>query len=279
MLCCSSNVALPVIAGLAVAVGAFGFAAVQPETGTTAGGCCGGAATAAATTECCASAGECATACATGCESELAKGPVEDPQPEPGSAVVGEAAPDFALYDLEGNRYQLSDFTENGQIVVLEWFNPECPFVVKQYERTSTMLDTYAYLMENTPAIESDSDAAADEEPTPGVVWLAINSGREGHPTADAELNTGAHENWEMPYPILMDPTGVVGRAYDAKTTPHMYIISAEGTLIYAGAIDNNRSAREAGDVNYVIQAFQQHMAGETITDAETQSYGCSVKY
>ncbi|MCA9288506.1 MAG: redoxin domain-containing protein, partial [Phycisphaerales bacterium] len=171
MLCCSSNVCLPVIAGLAVAVGAFGFAAVQPEAGTTGGGCCGGATTAAATTDCCAGGG----GCSTGCESETAKGPVEDPQPEPGSAVVGEAAPDFALYDLEGNRYQLSDFTENGQIVVLEWFNPECPFVVKHHERFSTMLDTYAYMLENTPAIEAEGDASADEE-MPGVVWLAINS-------------------------------------------------------------------------------------------------------
>ena len=267
-MCCVSNVGLPLVAGLAVALGAFGFASLQPEpsqpasagcsSGTTAttGGCCGGTNTASA--DCCG-----------GCE-DVAKNPADDPQPEAGSAKVGEAAPDFALIDLNGDRHQLSEYLEQGKIVVLEWFNPECPFVVKQHERLTVMADTYASVVEMTTAVDADE---------PGVVWLAINSGREGHATADHDFNAEAAEKWELEYPVLMDPTGIVGRAYSAKTTPHMYVISAEGVLVYAGAIDNNPSAREAGDINYVIQAVQQLTAGETITDAETRPYGCSVKY
>lgn len=265
-MCCVSNVGLPLVAGLAVAIGAFGFASVQPSDPAQpagekpAGGCCQGTAT---------GSENCCGACATGgeCAADAAKQPGEDPQPEPGSAHVGELAPDFALIDLEGNRHQLSEYTEAGKIVVLEWFNPECPYVVKHHERFTTMADTYAALTE----VEGDEE--------PGVVWLAINSGREGHPTADHDFNAEAVERWEIAYPVLMDPTGLVGKAYDAKTTPHMFVIAADGTLIYAGAIDNNPSPRVAGDVNYVLQAITQHLAGETITDPETRQYGCGVKY
>ena len=265
-MCCVSNVGLPLVAGLAVAIGAFGFVSAQPEPTPAAekpaGGCCQGAAV--GSEGCC---GGCSTDGGE-CAGEAEKQPAEDPQPEAGSAHVGELAPDFALIDLEGNRHQLSEYTEAGKIVVLEWFNPECPFVVKHHERFTTMADTFAALTE----VESD-----DEEP--GVVWLAINSAREGHATGDHDFNAEAVEKWEIAYPVLMDPTGIVGRAYEAKTTPHMYVIAADGTLIYAGAIDNNPSPREAGDVNYVLQAIQQHMAGETVTDAETRPYGCGVKY
>lgn len=259
-MCCASNIGLPLVAGLAVAIGAFGFATIQPEPAGTdakpaASGCCAAGATAAA--------GECCGDGTGACCSETAKGPVEDPVPEPGSAHVGELAPDFALVDLDGNRHQLSEYTAEGKIVVLEWFNPECPYVVKHHERFSTMADTYATLTE-----EHDN-----------IVWLAINSGREGHATADHDFNAEHVEKWEIAYPVLMDPAGLVGRAYEAKTTPHMFIIDAEGTLIYAGAIDNNPSPRVQGDVNYVMQALEQHFAGETVSDAETRPYGCSVKY
>lgn len=261
-MCCVSNVGLPLVAGLAVAIGAFGFASVQPEpTGAAAqpaaGACCGGTNTASA--GCC---GAC-TGAGGECEADKAKQPAEDPQPEPGSAKIGEMAPDFALIDLEGNRHQLSEYITEGKIVVLEWFNPECPFVVKHHERFTTMTDTYAAITE-----EHDN-----------IVWLAVNSGREGHATADHDFNAEFAEKWELPYPVLMDPTGIVGRAYDAKTTPHMYVIAEDGTLIYAGAIDNNPSPRVQGDVNYVLQALEQHWAGETVTEAETRPYGCGVKY
>lgn len=260
-MCCVSNVGLPLVAGLAVAIGAFGFSSLRGDPGCTgdkpaASGCCstsgGGCGDGATASGCCGS----------GC-SETAKNPVDDPQPEAGSAKVGQMAPDFALVDIEGNRHQLSQYIEDGKIVVLEWFNPECPYVVKHYERFTTMADTY-----NTLTTEHDN-----------VVWLAINSAREGHATGTVDFNAKWHEKWELNYPVLLDPTGIVGRAYDAKTTPHMYVIAADGTLIYAGAIDNNPSPRVAGDVNYVLQAVRQHAAGETITDAETRPYGCTVKY
>ncbi len=260
-MCCVSQIGLPLVAGLAVAVGAFGFASTrtlsQPEPTAaepTGGSCCSTGATAAGG-EHCAEGSECC--------SDTAKGPVDDPAPEPASAHVGELAPDFVLYDLEGNRHQLSEYTAEGKIVILEWFNPECPFVVKQYERFTTMPDTYAALTE-----------AHDN-----IVWLAINSGREGHPTADHDFNAEAVEKWEIAYPVLMDPTGIVGKAYDSTHTPTMFVIGEDGTLIYAGAIDNNPSPRVQGDINYVLQAVEQHVAGETVTDAETTAYGCGVKY
>jgi len=267
-MCCVSNVGLPLVAGLAVAIGAFGFASVQPEPTPAAekpeGGCCQGTNT--ASEECC---GGCTTASGE-CAAELEKQPAEDPQPEPGSAHVGEAAPDFALMDLEGNRHQLSEYLAEGKIVVLEWFNPECPLVVKHHERFTTMADTYA-------AFQPGEDAAEDEESK--VVWLAINSAREGHPTGAADANAERVEEWEIQYPILLDPTGIVGKAYDAQTTPHMFVIAEDGVLIYAGAIDNNPSPRQAGDINYVMQALEQHLAGETVTDAESTAYGCGIKY
>ncbi len=259
-MCCVSHIGLPLVAGLAVAVGAFGLASTQPEPTAqpAASACCStGAAVAAA---------ECCGGCKTGegeCTAETAKGPVEDPVPEAGSAKIGEMAPDFALIDLNGERHQLSEYTAEGKIVVLEWFNPECPFVVKQYERFSTMPDTY-----NTLTEEHDN-----------IVWLAINSGRDGHATADHDFNAEAVEKWEIKYPVLMDPTGIVGQAYSALRTPHMYVIAEDGTLIFAGAIDNNPSPRVAGDVNYVLQAVAQHFAGETITEPEVAAYGCGVKY
>lgn len=176
-------------------------------------------------------------------------------------AEVGDKAPDFTLTDLEGKQHTLSDYTEDGKIVVLEWFNADCPYVVKHHQRFDTM--------------KSLSSKYADK----GVVWIAVNSGRKGHPTTGVERNMKAAEGWSIDYPILLDETGKVGKMYEAKTTPHMYIIDAEGTLRYAGAIDNNRSPSTLGDVNYVDQALSQILAGETVTNSETRPYGCSVKY
>ena len=145
---------------------------------------------------------------------------------------------------------------------MLEWFNPKCPYVIKHYA------DQNQQTMNRLAKDFKDKD----------VVWLAINSGNVDHDTADKALNIETHSSWGMKHPILMDASGDVGRMYNAKRTPEMYIINAEGILVYHGAIDND-SSRKIGTVNYVEQALNQVLAGETVTQAETKAYGCSVKY
>lgn len=180
--------------------------------------------------------------------------------------VIGEPAPDFTLVDMDGKRHRLSDYTEKGKIVVLEWFNPGCPFVVKFYNNE----------LENKPT----HDMAAKYKDK-DVVWLLVNSTHTGH--RDFPLNATKVEEWQVKHPVLMDSDGKVGRMYSARTTPHMYIIHRDGNLAYQGAIDSNRDRNPArrGDqtVNYVGQALEQLIAGETVTTAETRPYGCSVKY
>ncbi len=174
-------------------------------------------------------------------------------------AKVGAPAPAFTLTDTDGNAFNLAD--HKGKVVVLEWFNPGCPYVVKHHEKLDTMKSTY--------------EAFKDK----GVVWVAINSGAPGKQGAGLDTNKDAKANWHIAYPVLLDESGAVGTMYGAKTTPHMYIINGAGTLMYAGAIDNNSSASKAGDINYVSQALTQVLAGETVATPETKPYGCSVKY
>jgi peroxiredoxin len=174
-------------------------------------------------------------------------------------AKVGEKAPGFTLTDTDGKSHNLSDF--QGKVVVLEWFNSECPFVVKHHAKNTTMADL-------------SNEFVGDE-----VVWVAINSGAPGKQGAGLELNKKVKAEWNISYPILLDESGQVGKMYGAKTTPHMYIIDKDGTLKYTGAIDNNPSATTLGDVNFVRQALEEVLAGETVTTAETKPYGCSVKY
>ena len=173
------------------------------------------------------------------------------------SAKIGEAAPAFTLHDINGKSHSLADYA--GKIVVLEWINPDCPFVQRHYN-----LDT----MTNLASKNKD------------VVWLAIATGN----TADAEnLKTFAQKE-SIGYPILLDPDGSTGHAYGAKTTPHMYIIDKEGKLVYMGGIDDQPNGEpnaplKAGTVNYVDQALGEIAAGKPVSKAETASYGCSVKY
>ena len=110
------------------------------------------------------------------------------------------------------------------------------------------------------------------------IVWLAINSGAPGKQGHGLERNQKAREQYAMDYPVLIDESGTVGRLYDAKTTPQMFVID-HGTIVYAGAIDSDRSAKKVGDTNYVVDALKNVMAGEAVETAETKSYGCSVKY
>ena len=174
------------------------------------------------------------------------------------AAKVGQPAPSFQLTDTDGKTHKLADY--KGKIVVLEWFNPGCPVVKMHHEKNTTMKDTQAKFKDKN------------------VVWLAINSGAEGQQGYGQEANAEAKKDWSLAYPILLDETGTTGRAYGAKTTPHMFIINEQGTLVYAGAIDNG-SGGKVGDVNYVEDALTQVLAKETVSPAETKSYGCPVKY
>jgi peroxiredoxin len=181
-----------------------------------------------------------------------------------GAASVGQPAPAFTLTDLDGTSHSLSDF--KGKTVVLEWVNPECPFVVKHYEKSG-----------NLPATQKA--AVAD-----GVVWLLINSaaaGKQGDFDA-AAAKAWMEKNQAAATAYLRDPDGKVGRAYDAKTTPHMYVINAEGVLVYNGAIDDKRSTNPKdieGAENFVKSALAALKAGQPVATPTTQPYGCSVKY
>ena len=208
---------------------------------------------------------------ALGCSSGSTESPpVASGKPGAGAAAapvvaaeVGKAAPDFTLNDLDGKPVSLSSF--KGKTVVLEWFNPGCPYVKNAHEKGS--LKTYA------------SEAAAK-----GVVWLAINSGAPGKQGAGAEANREGAKAWSLAHPILLDPTGATGKKYGATNTPHMYVIDPTGTLVYAGAIDNSPDGEgespEGGKlVNHVDEALKALSEGKPIANPKTKAYGCSVKY
>lgn len=181
-----------------------------------------------------------------------------------GAATVGEPAPAFTLTDLDGKAHTLADL--KGKTVVLEWVNPECPFVVKHYEKSG-----------NIPATQKA--AVAD-----GVVWLQINSaaaGKQGDYDAE-KAKAWQEKNKVAATAYLRDSDGKVGKAYDAKTTPQIFVINAEGTLVYNGAIDSIRSSNPddiAKADNYAKAALASVKAGKPVEKATTQSYGCSVKY
>ena len=179
-------------------------------------------------------------------------------------AKVGEKAPDFTLKTLDGKEVSLSKLLAEKKIVVIEWFNPGCPFVVKHHERFPTMANLYKKYCKGDDA---------------KVTWVAINSGAKGKQGHGVELNKKAKAKWKIEYPILLDESGKVGRMYGARTTPHMYVIDAEGKLRYAGAIDDVRNPRKLGEVNYVANALDAVLAGKDVEKTSTKPYGCSVKY
>lgn len=177
--------------------------------------------------------------------------------------TTGEPAPEFTLTDTKGTAHNLSDF--RGKYVVLEWVNHGCPFVVKFYEPGE---------MQKLQAEMTAQD----------VVWLSICSSAEGKQgyMSNEEWNAKIEETGTAATAVLVDEDGTVGKLYGAKTTPHMYVIDPDGNLIYQGAIDSIRST-DSDDIanaeNYVRSALAQHKAGEPVAVAETQAYGCSVKY
>ena len=171
-----------------------------------------------------------------------------------GGVKPGDAAPSFSLQDQDGKTVNLSDHA--GKIVVLEWFNNDCPYVVRHYEKEKT------------------SATLADKHKE--VVWLAINT-TPGKTNAD---NKAVKEKWSIGYPILADTDGSVGKAYGAKTTPHMFIIDKNGTIAYAGGIDNDPNGSKGADrVNYVDKALTELASGTSVSTPQAKPYGCGVKY
>jgi peroxiredoxin len=179
------------------------------------------------------------------------------------AATVGQKAPDFTAKDASGKTVSLADF--KGKTVVLEWVNPGCPYVKKHY---------------NGGNMQSTQKDAADK----GVVWLAINSTDTAHQDylAPAALQKWMTEQKAQATHTVMDESGKIGQQYAARTTPHMYIISPQGNLVYAGGIDSIATANPADiktATNYVKQSLGETLAGKPISAAITKPYGCSVKY
>jgi peroxiredoxin len=178
-------------------------------------------------------------------------------------AVIGKPAPDFELPDLEGHKVRLSQF--RGHVVVLEWFNPECPFVKASHTKGSLR-------------------GLSDKYTGKGVVWLAINSAASGKQGYGVEANAAGKRKYALNHPVLIDESGDVGHLYDAQHTPHMFVVDEKGVLVYRGAIDNSpdgegESPQGGKLVNYVETALTELGAGRPVTTAETEAYGCTVKY
>ncbi|MCE7887507.1 MAG: thioredoxin family protein [Alphaproteobacteria bacterium PRO2] len=177
--------------------------------------------------------------------------------------TVGQPAPDFSATDVNGKAVKLSDL--KGKIVVLEWTNNECPYVKKHYGSGNMQ--------------KTQKEAAAK-----GVEWITVNSsapGRQGHVSAE-EAKKIMTDAGGAPSAEILDEDGKIGKAYDAKTTPHMFVIDKEGTLVYAGAIDDNPSPKPedaAAAKNYVLAALSDIEAGKPVETPTSQPYGCAVKY
>src|SRR6266436_6996351 len=179
------------------------------------------------------------------------------------SPPVGSAAPDVSVSDSNGNTQSVSQY--KGKYVVLEWFNPECPFVKKHYG-------------------SGNMQKLQQEFTGKGVVWLSIDSsapGLEGN--LNAEQANGKMAEWKTKQTALvLDPDGKAGRSYGAKNTPHMFVINPEGKIVYEGAIDSKATPNPsdiASSTNYVKVALDEAMAGKPVSNPNTKPYGCSVKY
>jgi len=177
--------------------------------------------------------------------------------------AVGQSAPAFSGIDTAGQKVSLEQY--RGKIVVLEWTNPECPFVQKHYGSG------------NMQALQKEATAK-------GVVWLSIYSsapGQQGYVHA-AEADRLTKERDAAPTRVLLDPTGEIGHLYNARTTPHMFVVDPAGRLVYMGGIDDKPTTSKSdvkGATNYVRAALQDLAAGRTVATPVTRPYGCSVKY
>jgi len=179
------------------------------------------------------------------------------------AARVGEPAPDFTATDTNGKVHKLSEY--RSKFVVLEWTNRGCPYTQKHYN-------------------SGNMQRLQREWTGTGIIWLTVISsapGEQGYVTAPEE-NAYLQEVKAAPTAVLLDPSGAVGHLYDAKTTPHMFIVNSQGTLIYNGAIDD-RPTTDLSDINgaknYVSASLQEATSGKPVSNPTTRPYGCSVKY
>ncbi len=176
---------------------------------------------------------------------------------------MGEPAPDFTATDTNGKVHKLSEY--QGKFVVLEWTNRGCPYTQKHYN-------------------SGNMQRLQREWTSRGVVWLTVISsapGKQGYVTASEE-NAYLKQANAAPTAVLLDPAGTLGHLYDAKTTPHIFIINPKGALIYNGAIDD-RPTTDVSDVNgaknYVSIALEEATSGKPVSNPTSRPYGCSVKY
>ncbi len=179
------------------------------------------------------------------------------------AATVGQPAPAFSAVDTQGKTVSLADF--KGRHVVLEWVNPGCPFVQKHYS-------------------SGNMQGTQKEATSKGVVWLTVNSTATDASDYKAPPAMAAwmREQKAAATATLMDADGKLGRAYGARTTPHLYVIDPAGKLVYAGAIDSKPTSRAsdiAGATNYVKQTVGELLAGKPVSTPQTAAYGCSIKY
>ena len=178
-------------------------------------------------------------------------------------ARVGETAPNFVGTDSNGKTHKLWDY--KGKVVVLEWHNQGCPYTKKHY-------------------VSGNMQKLQKEWTAKGVIWLTVISsapGEQGYVTA-AEENEYLKKMNSAPTAVLLDPTGVIGHQYEAKTTPHMYVIDPKGTLVYEGGIDDKATSDPSdipGATNFVAAALKEVTAGKAVSTPVTRPYGCSVKY
>ncbi|MFV8783254.1 thioredoxin family protein [Microbulbifer sp. SA54] len=179
-------------------------------------------------------------------------------------ATPGEKAPDFSEIDAAGETRALKDY--EGQWLVLEWFNKDCPYVRKHYGSGNMQALQQKYAGQN-------------------INWLTVISsakGKQGYLEPAQALAVAESHNLQASAPFLLDSDGSMGRAYGAKTTPHMFVINPQGVVVYAGAIDDNDSANPAvipQSKNYVVAALDASLAGQVISVSSSRAYGCSVKY
>ena len=179
------------------------------------------------------------------------------------AASPGQSAPDFVVNDAAGKPVKLSDF--RGKHVVLEWTNPECPFVRKHYDSA------------NMQGLQKQYGAK-------DVVWLSVNSTNRDHGEfkSGVQMTAWMQQQGGSPKAVLIDETSATGRAYAARTTPHMFVVDPAGKIVYAGAIDDKRSANPADTKtarNHVRAALEESLGGKPVSVASTAPYGCSVKY
>ncbi|MFH1069646.1 MAG: thioredoxin family protein [Candidatus Glassbacteria bacterium] len=163
-------------------------------------------------------------------------------------------APDFTAIDYKGENIKLSDY--HGKVVVLEWLNPDCPFVQRHYR-------------------EGTFKKLAEKYGSEGLVWLAVNSTS----TQDAARSADWAKQNGLPYPIIVDEDGHVAKLFGAKTTPHLFVIGRNGELVYQGAVDDDPNGDKKQRNVYVASAIEAALTGKLPATRETKSYGCSVKY